>query len=159
MSRCCPFTFILEPRRALFHPLCFVISFLFYCFLFLCGMMAQNKRSNLVSEVNTTSRQPVPCRITAAEASAPGNTPKPKAQTSLDKVSWRRVDNEGGNTALQPYVVTYSICHDTSTPPKPSRRRCYTEEEKRQVAETRKRGACEVCRASRTKVKYQLNLH
>lgn len=119
-------------------------------------MMAQNKRSKSVGEAKTTSRQLAACSKTGAAAPAPRY--KPKAPASPDQLSWRRVDDEDENATFQPFTATFSIGHNTSILPKSSRRRRYTAEEKLQVAETRRRGACEECRASRTKVKQQPSL-
>jgi len=78
-----------------------------------------------------------------------------ETRISIPEPPWRKVGYEGENPALQPFTATFSINHGASPPLKSSRRRRYNKEEKRQVAETRSRGACEECRASRTKVNQQ----
>jgi hypothetical protein len=71
------------------------------------------------------------------------------------ELSWRKVhDGEGKGLALQPSTATFFVSGDMLPPPKQSRRRCYTAEEKRQVAETRRRGVCVKCKASRIKVNH-----
>jgi hypothetical protein len=119
-------------------------------FIFSSRAMAGSDKSKSLNEANW--RRELATRVEPAEVPAPRSFSGHKREdpASIVKSSWRRIDE--GNNVPHPYIATYSIGNDTSPPPKRSRRRCYTEEEKAQVAETRRRGACEKCRASRIKV-------
>lgn len=57
-----------------------------------------------------------------------------------------------GDESSLPGVSVFKISDDLPPPKSLRSRRRYTEEERRQVADTRKRGACENCKALRTKV-------
>lgn len=62
--------------------------------------------------------------------------------------------NEGENSTPPSFIVhTFPLRDEALLPSKQGRpRRRYDEEERRQVADTRKRGACGSCKATKTKV-------
>jgi hypothetical protein len=130
---------------------------LFLCYFIFCStVMAGYDKSKSLNEAKNWRRE-LATRVEPAVASAPRTHSGLKREDPASiKSSWQRID-EGENVAPHPYTATYSIGNDSSPPLKKSRRRCYTEEEKAQVAETRRRGACGKCRASRIKVRLSIS--
>lgn len=116
-------------------------------------MMGRNDESKSLGEAEI-SRGQVAARMKAAPAVPEPrdlNCGKRKDLTTAGEPLGQRVD-EGENAANPPFIlVTFS-----DAPVLPSKqgrpRRCYDAEERREVADTRKRGACDACRSSKTKV-------
>ncbi len=96
--------------------------------------------------------------ITMAAAAVPhdfsgGHKRKDPADSELSRQSTDRDENVKPHTdhCRVPDQIIFSVNGNTPYVPQ-SRRRRYTQEERLEVAETRKRGACANCRKSRTKV-------
>jgi hypothetical protein len=116
------------------------------CFIFYSRAMAGNDKSKSLSEPKNWQAT----RVEPAAAPAPRNLSgnKRKDPATVVEPAGQRVE-EGDNALHQP--ITLIFCDDSLPPPKHGRRR-YTEEERCRVADTRKRGACEACRKTRTRV-------
>lgn len=144
--------FMLEPHVALFQ------LHLFYPKIPILlrsssNAMARNDESKKsLGQAKTSSRQ-LAARMPPAAAS-----PEPRGlgrhgPAAVGELSGRRI-NESENATTPPFKVhTFPICDEAVPSSKQGRpRRRYDEEERRQVADTRKRGACEGCKATKTKV-------
>lgn len=157
LFRCCLFLVILEPHKPSITTSSTIPSTAFLCcFIFCSTVMAGNYKSKSLNEAKNRQRE-------MATRVEPPVAPAPRTYSGLKREdparvrsSWQRID-EGENVAPNPYTATFVISNDTLPPFKKSRRRCYTEEEKAQVAKTRRRGACGKCRASRIKVRSSIN--
>ena len=140
----------LEPHVALFQLHLLHLQSL-HCDVVIETTMARSDepKKSLV-QAKASSRQPARMKSAAA-------VPEPRdlggnGPGAVGELSKRRV-NEGEKAVIPPFtVVVYSISDDSIPPPQQCRRRRYNEAERLQVAETRRRGACESCRTSRIKV-------
>ncbi len=146
---------MLEPHTALFQlhlHLLLRIPTLLRCF---SDEMARNDESKSLGEARTSCRQ-LAARMKPGHAGAAA--PEPRDLTgggpaAVGQALGQKVD-EGEKVTTPPFIlVTFPVRDDSAPISKQGRpRRCYEAEERRQVANTRKRGACDGCRASKTKV-------
>jgi hypothetical protein len=137
-----------------FNFIPFIPEFLL-CYVPVQNAMARYEESKSLGEAKASTRRLATRMVRSAAAPEPRDLSggKRKDPTAVSELLERRV-HEGDNTTTQPFiVVTFPIRDESLLPSRQGRpRRCYAEEERRQVADTRKRGACESCRASKTKV-------
>jgi hypothetical protein len=97
----------------------------------------------------------VPAPHAAADARAPKRAP---GKTSANTSSWMSLPEEENTrylpntTPLKPFISAHFISNDGEAAPKTSRRRTYTPDERKRVANTRKHGACKECRARKVTV-------
>jgi hypothetical protein len=119
-------------------------------------MMERNDESKSLGEAKISRR-----RVAARMKPAPAvpeprdfNGGKRKDPTTVGEPLGQRVDEDEKATNPPFILVTFSTSSDApellSKQGRP--RRCYDAQERREVADTRKRGACDACRISKTKV-------